>query len=249
MSHFKCENIDPRGFDMKKAAWRCVRCSGEGKDNTIGNQTSSNLRNDHFHDAPNLNTIEATNLLIDIMDNLNQMKATLDEVLMENKKLRMEIFRLKESDKFSLSPDPLSVVEAKQTRQNYLLNGQPESSNEISDVPLSPEEPENCIRSQTLRNPAGKSPKKTITKKSDNGDPNVRKAAPSKQQKKPLIIGNGPSIPTDSGEEFSIARVIKRSTLHVTRINPRISEDDVINYMWKNSFGPLLYLKKIFNRR
>ena len=58
-----------------------------------------------------------------------------------------------------------------------------------------------------------------------------KKTVPVPRKNKSLIIGNGPSFSSETGDDFAIARVVKRSSLHVTRVNPNISEDQIKTFV------------------
>ncbi len=79
-------------------------------------------------------------------------------------------------------------------------------------------------------------PKEGITTDNtvQNGNVNKSKSVKTPPKKRSLlIIGNGSHVDstTEEGDSFAISRIIRHSSIHLTRVNPIKTEDDVLKYI------------------
>ncbi len=80
----------------------------------------------------------------------------------------------------------------------------------------------------------------------DTHDININNQKPKEDRtnkRKPLIIGNGTDPGGNNNDGFAIARVVKRSSIHLTRINPKITDEQISNFI-ENNLVSLSLLKE-----
>lgn len=94
--HGKCENIELRGFHMKKATWKCKQCSGDAYC-----EEGTNLRSrkrSRVDEGVDLYLIEEMNLTLGLLlKTTNELNQKVDQLLSENQCLKSEIEKLKQS--------------------------------------------------------------------------------------------------------------------------------------------------------
>jgi hypothetical protein len=60
---------------------------------------------------------------------------------------------------------------------------------------------------------------------------NKNETSTTSKKRRPLIIGSGEQIINDNGEDFAVIKKIRKSTFHLTRVNPNKTAEDVFNYV------------------
>lgn len=93
--HGRCENVDFRGFHLRRASWRCKQCfdtHGDGKSDGP-NRPRKRSRIDDLEDQSVVDGINYTlSILVKTTNDLNEK---VDKLLEENKMLKMEIASLR----------------------------------------------------------------------------------------------------------------------------------------------------------
>lgn len=92
--HGKCENVDLRGFHMKKLIWKCKSCLeviGEGSKPERSRKRSRT--EETYIDQESVNTLNAT--LDMLLNNTNVIMEKMDLIIEENRCLKIEIANLK----------------------------------------------------------------------------------------------------------------------------------------------------------
>lgn len=143
------------------------------------------------------------------------------------KKSNIDMVRLlsrsNENNKISLSNDPSNfrVDNADSLVQKRDMQGKPlniPKTKKLSPVVIKPTE-ETQPSALSFKNHKLES---SVEKTSKNN--NYYKA-------KSLIIGSGEQIVNEDGDDFAVVNRIRNSTLHVTRVNPKKTTVDVLNYV------------------
>lgn len=105
--HAKCENVDLRGFHMRKCSWKCGKCS-ENKPENVGGRARKRSRVDDNIDQSVIEAMSETLQLV--LKNTNELTKKVDQLLAENQILRLEIAKLKENPSSSSSNSLVSYA-------------------------------------------------------------------------------------------------------------------------------------------
>lgn len=96
--HVKCENIDLRGFHLRKSFWKCKACEAkpmEETSNTRQNKPRKRSRTEEqYIDQFDVDHINAT--LQALLNNTNELNKKVDYLITENNLLKEEIILLKQ---------------------------------------------------------------------------------------------------------------------------------------------------------
>lgn len=96
--HVKCENIDLRGFHLRKSYWKCKACEAkpmEETSNTRQNKPRKRSRTEEqYIDQFDVDHINAT--LQALLNNTNELNKKVDYLITENNLLKEEIILLKQ---------------------------------------------------------------------------------------------------------------------------------------------------------
>lgn len=96
--HGKCENVDFRGFHLRRATWRCKQCSDVHGDGQNEAQTARPRKRSRIDDCDDQSLIEGMSITLGmLLRTTNALNQKMDQLLDENKLLKLEITKLKES--------------------------------------------------------------------------------------------------------------------------------------------------------
>lgn len=89
--HGKCENVDLRGFHLRKLIWKCKQCS----DDNVGPRPRKRSR---VEDGIDQSLIEGINRTLSLLlKNTNELNDKVDKLMAENQSLKVQIAELKKS--------------------------------------------------------------------------------------------------------------------------------------------------------
>lgn len=138
--HVRCENIDLRGFHLRKSYWKCKICENKNiEEGTSGKQNRSRKRSrteENYLDQIDVDFINST--LQALVKNTNELNTKIDFLIKENNELRKEIISLKQQkhvDKSSEVPSLSSYSSVVQRNVNKVLVIKPkETQKHIKEV-------------------------------------------------------------------------------------------------------------------
>lgn len=97
--HVSCQNIDLRGFHLRKSSWRCKACEGEASEENRNAKQGRNRKRSRteetYVEQSDVDLISAT--LRELVESTNGMKIKLDFLIKENAVLKNEIKLLRQS--------------------------------------------------------------------------------------------------------------------------------------------------------
>lgn len=95
--HGKCENVDFRGFHMRKVNWKCEKCTETQTENKNDGKQTRPRKRSRVDDYIDQDLIEGMNETLKILlQNTEELNKKMDILIAENQSLKTEIAKLKE---------------------------------------------------------------------------------------------------------------------------------------------------------
>lgn len=135
--HCKCENIDLRGFHMKRSTWKCKACSETHCEvrSEVNKPERSRKRSRTDEVYVEASTIDRINAKLDmLLKNTNELNQKVDFLLAENQSLKEEILFLKENKSKDIVPSLKTYATVAKNENKILLVTQKSTQKDVSVV-------------------------------------------------------------------------------------------------------------------